>query len=1240
MQLLAIRAFVLHSLPRKANKIVPDTSMLHLVQSNKMEVLCQHLLHYIQQVYQSSAQQSLNQVLQPLPILVQSPGMAQWLKVKIAESLGIAANFSFPLPSSYIWDLYRQHINDLPQESAFTKENMQWKLMQILPQMLDLPEFSAIKAYLLAPSDSIRFPHAKQNNTNSEQRRLFQLAGKIADIYDQYLVYRPDWILAWEQNEAAPFVNIEAHPWQPVLWRALVTQTQKLAQSPWHRANLHEQLLAKLAALPDSDTPVFIFGISAIPKQQLEVFSVLAQTRDVFVFWANPCEHYWGDIVSEAVKEKKQLDLFEQAEQQQKDVSEDALNALTLYETGNPLLASWGKLGREFQDMLLECENAVGMNSEDAFLRAPNNTLLSHIQEDILQLCAPSPQADLVKNAHDDQSLYVVSCHSKLRELEVLHDHLLHRLQADRELSLGDIIVMMPNVAEYAPYIDAVFGGADKSRYLAYAISDRNVIEESPVVKAFMQILALHQSRFTFTQVLEIFAVPDVLTRFQVEESELPILHHWLREAGVRWGMSGEDKQRWDLPSESQNTWLFGLRRLLSGYAMGNAGINAKAEASSIDETLLVTASDEHISPYTELEGQQSDVLGKFIEFLLCLESILLQAQQQQSLSEKAALAENWLAALFEVSDEQAYYLQQILDALAKVSEHESQYGEGVEQDVFVEAMQQQLGSKGVGQRFLAGKINFCTLMPMRSIPFRQVCILGMNDPGYPRVVAPVGFDLMADSPARKGDRSRRWDDRYLFLEAILSAREQLYISYIGKDERDNADRTPSILLTELLHYCQRYHPNDKPLVNVIEQPLQPFHRAYYQKGGAENVAAECLTDVNQQMLAQSFNRTWLSVLNASQHKKQNPQITKSETDFVDAGLPIQHHTNTQELTLTSLLMCLRNPAKYFFEQRWHTRFGAPHGVVEDDEPLLLDSLSRYQLVPSVMRDASGHQAREHMSADGKLPIGSIANVALKELELLRDQLSEQAKSAYSPLILHDQPQWQDLHCTLALKQGENSQQDLPEHQLEQLIRLSGRVSGIYSLASAVEGLNGNPVNTVLVRWRPGKLRAIDRLLLWAEWLFLCVADKQQTVQEACFIGIDKVMKLPRIDAGSASHHLQQMLAFWYQSLSQPQIFFAETAWVWLSSQDEKQSIQTYVGNGFIGGAAEADDPHFQRICPDLGRQFEALTRHADALVKPLFLLDEQYNQPKKKTKASAGKSGVKSKGVAQGKAPENKRGE
>ncbi len=809
--------------------------MLYLVQSNKMECLADSLIRCLQETAGCGPLEQAGQgisVFDSDQILVQSPGMSQWLKIQIAEKLGIAANIDFPLPSSFIWQLYQQHIQDLPEQSAFTKPNMTWKLMSILPTMLAQSEFAAIEQYLKDP----------------QPLKLYQLAGKIADVYDQYLVYRPDWIIHWEAgHNDLPDTNdlsiCESHPWQPILWRALVTNSQDLGESPFHRANLHHTLLAALHSSVNQPTqanhqkPLMVFGISAMPMQQLEVLNALAETRDVLIFWFNPSQHYWGDIVDKKTQAKAQLKAIDN-----KAVNNAQLSGVEFLDVGNPLLSSWGKLGRDYQDMLLGFE----MQQQDYFVDIQPQCLLQHIQSDVnhLQFRATADELDaseLLSNGIDypkveitptDNSLQIHACHSKVRELEILHDQLLKRFNDNPDWHPGDVIVMMPDVATYAPFIEGVFGAVDYQLAIPYAISDRNVGQVSPLLSSFLQLMKLHQSRLTLSEVLSLLEVPAVQRKFAIEAPEFELIQHWLTDAGIRWGWNDHDKQRWDLPPEKQNTWVFGLQRLLAGYAMAS--------------TELYQGDQDLISAYADIEGQQAVALGKCYQFTGALLKVLAFCQQSQSTKQniqgKVEQALELLAQLYDADETEQSDMLILRETLEKMLVHSHQYTQGIDQDVFVSELQQNIQENGVGQRFLAGYVNFCTLMPMRSIPFKMVCLLGMNDRDYPRQSVPMGFDLMRVAPAKRGDRSRRLDDRYLFLEALLSAREQLYFSYQGFSQKDNSPSAPSILLSELMEYCQQgfclsgelaldvEHTEKNLLAHLtIKHKLQPFNQAYFE---------------------------------------------------------------------------------------------------------------------------------------------------------------------------------------------------------------------------------------------------------------------------------------------------------------------------------------------------------------------------------------------------------------------------
>ena len=423
-----------------------------------------------------------------------------------------------------------------------------------------------------------------------------------------------------------------------------------------------------------------------------------------------------------------------------------------------------------------------------------------------------------------------------------LHDNLLAMLANNPGLSPRDIVVMVADINSYSPYIQAVFGNAPGDRYIPFSISDRSADQENPALLAFLRLLALPESRCQASELLELLEVPAVMARFGFDSDKFERVKLWIEEVGIRWGLDDDTAEEFALPRQQQNTWLFGLQRMLLGYAMPQEaglyqGVLAYEEVQGLD---------------AELAGQ----LGLFIETLMRYRQ---QLAQPQPITCWIAVLNQMLDDCFAVDIDGELVLRMIRD---KVQQLEQQLADaGYDSDITPAVMRDYLNGKlsgeRVSQRFLAGQVNFCTLMPMRSIPFKVVCLLGMNDGVYPRSIPPEGFDLMAGRN-RHGDRSRRDDDRYLFLEAIQSAQQALYISYVGRSIQDNSEKVPSVLVSELLEYCQQGYclagdealPVDESanrLVASLTQthPLVPFSPQAFS-GGKHSYAAEWLPVANQ----------------------------------------------------------------------------------------------------------------------------------------------------------------------------------------------------------------------------------------------------------------------------------------------------------------------------------------------------------------------------------------------------------
>ncbi|MGO4893554.1 exodeoxyribonuclease V subunit gamma [Flavobacterium sp. W21_SRS_FM6] len=1150
--------------------------MLHLVQSNKMEMLADSLIDCLSQQHRSP-----ESLFVPDTILVQSPGMSQWLKIQIAQKRGIAANVEFPLPSSFIWELYRQNIKHLPEQSAFTKPNMTWKLMSLLPSMLHHTEFSSIANYL----------------ANAPLLKQYQLAHKIADIYDQYLVYRPEWILAWEaadtvdglgqtehpkQEYAGPDETL--HPWQGILWRAMCRYSVALGESRYHRANLHQQLLSTLSAqAPDGDQqkPLFVFGLSAMPQQQLEVLDALAVNRDVFVFWFNPSQHYWGDIVDGKTMARAHLQQLIKSQGQQSEAD--------YLQSGNPLLASWGKLGRDYQDMLLSFDFV----QHDYFVETQPRCMLEHIQAEIFELQfrhsfdSLSP-IELLGNGEAfpktqittcDRSVQFHACHSRVRELEVLHDQLLDWFAQDERNQPGEVIVMMPDVGAYAPFIEGIFGSAPSQRYIPFGISDRNISEESPLLTSFVQLMKLQQSRLTLSEVMTWLAVPAVMRQFDLNEQEYTLLQHWLADAGVRWGWDDADKKRWELPEQGQNTWLFGLQRLLAGYAM--------------DASQLLHYQQQLLSPYADIEGQQAVALGKFYVFAQQLLKVLDFCQRHASLADKVTESLAIIDALYECDERELVELSQLRKVLEHISKHQSQCEGEIDQAVFVAEVEQQLSEKGVGQRFLAGYVNFCTLMPMRSIPFKKVCLLGMNDADYPRQTVPVGFDLMRVSQAKRGDRSRRLDDRYLFLEALLSAREQLYISYLGTSQKDNTELSPSILVSELLEYCEQGYALDGELHLVPAQTaknlrqhlitkhsLQPFADDYFigntRLPSYNEQAAQVAITRQQKPLLHQFNAHPLPAFYSVQAQR-----------LCFDGIPV-------DINLEELIQFFMNPTKAFFLQRWQCRFSGLGDELLDDEPFSFDGLDKYQLNERLMAELIQQQQNQHLDrrdisehfaqqlrAEGRLPVGYSGLIALETIvnssqalatEMAKQSGGQKARLLPIDLVLNCEYQHQAVH-----------------------INLQGQVTQIFG--------------PQLILWRSGKLRAKDRLRTYLSWLCICAQAGNDGIERAVFIELEgqkvKSWELQKLSQAEAHTCLSELVGLFIKGQQTLIPFFPESAWQWVASEDKQKVFDTFNGQdgGFIAG--EGAEPHIARVYPDLKHVFEDFCQLSEQILLPLQKLSD-----------------------------------
>ncbi|MBB2412119.1 exodeoxyribonuclease V subunit gamma [Escherichia marmotae] len=1121
--------------------------MLRVYHSNRLDVL-EALMEFIVE------RERLDDPFEPEMILVQSTGMAQWLQMTLSQKFGIAANIDFPLPASFIWDMFVRVLPEIPKESAFNKQSMSWKLMTLLPQLLDCEDFTLLRHYLTDDSD---------------KRKLFQLSSKAADLFDQYLVYRPDWLAQWEAGHLVEGLG-EAQAWQAPLWKALVEYTDELGQPRWHRANLYQRFIETLESAttcpPGLPSRVFICGISALPPVYLQALQALGKHIEIHLLFTNPCRYYWGDIKDPAYLAKlltrqrrhsfedRELPLFRDSEN-----AGQLFNSDGEQDIGNPLLASWGKLGRDYIYLLADLQSSQEL---DAFVDVTPDSLLHNIQSDILELenravagvnLEEFSRSDNKRQLDpQDNSVTFHVCHSPQREVEVLHDRLLAMLEEDPTLTPRDIIVMVADIDSYSPFIQAVFGSAPADRYLPYAISDRRARQSHPVLEAFISLLSLPDSRFVSEDVLALLDVPVLAARFDITEEGLRYLRQWVNESGIRWGIDDDNVRELELPATGQHTWQFGLTRMLLGYAMESA----QGEWQSV-------------LPYDESSGLIAELVGHLASLLMQLNIWRRGLAQERPLEEWLPVCRDMLNAFFlpDAETEAAMTLieQQWLAIIAEGLG--AQYGDVVPLSLLRDELAQRLDQERISQRFLAGPVNICTLMPMRSIPFKVVCLLGMNDGVYPRQLAPLGFDLMSQKPKR-GDRSRRDDDRYLFLEALISAQQKLYISYIGRSIQDNSERFPSVLVQELIDYIGQSHylPCDEAL-NCDESEARvkahltclhtrmPFDPQNYQPGER-----------------QSYAREWLPAAS---------QAGKAHSEFVQP-LPF---TLPETVPLETLQRFWSHPVRAFFQMRLQVNFRTEDSEIPDTEPFILEGLSRYQinqqLLNALVEQDDAERLFRRFRAAGDLPYGAFGEIfwetQCQEMQQLADRVIACRQPGQSLEI--------DLTCN-----GVQITGWLPQVQPDGLLR-----------------------------WRPSLLSVAQGMQLWLEHLVYCASGGNG--ESRLFLRKDGEWRFPPLAAEQALHYLSQLIEGYREGMSAPLLVLPESGGAWLKTcydaehdvmlDDEStvqkartKFLQAYEGNMMVRG--EGDDIWYQRLWRQLTPEtMEAIVEQSQRFLLPLF----RFNQ-------------------------------
>ena len=791
---------------------------LFVYRASQLEALLEPLLHLLDTCLPADA-------LAPQTVIAAHPGMKQWLSGGLARKRGlgaIVANLDIQLPSTWLDRFTQQYLGESAVAlKEYRSERLRWRIHELLPAL----------------------PHAELASClqgGGAALRRFQLADRLANLFVQYVMYRPDWLVRWQEGKE----GARDAGFQPEVWRRLRGQIALP-----HRGELLEQLIEQLdtGSLHLPQDPVHVFGISHMAPAEMRLMAAMARHRPVFLYVPDPSAKYWGDAAGNGSRQALAMGLPASEKQRKALGAGDAYAAssesLFLDEVRHPLLASWGRMGQHFMLALEDRAPALDVRhwkDETPLELESSHPLLTRLQASIRELDPSLPRHAGALPEGEDRSLQVHSCHTRLRELEVLRDSLLAARSEIPDLKPADIAVMAPNMAAYVPLLGSVFGPAGSSKVdLPYHLADVRVGRTHPIFTAFTQLLAVPQSRVSAPEIVDLLRIPQVAAARGIDAGGVDTISQWLARTGVAWGLDGDFRaKQFGVPPIEEFGFAWGVERMLAGYVFGQ-----EAPGRSLSMSGLAGAGDSRLWPMEGIDGPSAALLGALDAFLLMLASLHRDAAI-------ARPASAWSARLLVLVDECFRIDRRDRDArealaalrsmiLALQSETEGAGDPTLPFEVVRDVLLARLEAVSERQHLLMGGVTFCGMVAARALPFRVIAVLGLNDGEFPRQAQGAGLDLTLQPGNRRvGDRDVRMDDRYLFLETLMAARERLHLSYIGEGVQDGKPRNPAAPLAELMGFIdQGTAVEGTPLTKedplrpwYFRHPLQPFDMRYFQK--------------------------------------------------------------------------------------------------------------------------------------------------------------------------------------------------------------------------------------------------------------------------------------------------------------------------------------------------------------------------------------------------------------------------
>jgi exodeoxyribonuclease V gamma subunit len=850
----------------------------------------------------------------PQWVITQTEGMNSWLKQQLAIENGIAAHIKFSKPNDIIASLCKLC---MPSGKAMlTNETVRWTIYSLLGDDAFIKTFHQIAAYY----------------SNNDIKRI-ALTDELTDLFDQYQVYRHTTIHEWNTKIAIDGIE----DWQEWLWVALRAKVVEHYQDRTDTADALLKELKKEATrqqITNKIPSLYLFGIAVITPFYLQLYHALAQFMDIHLYLVNPSPDQWW---LEDKSEKQIARLL----QKKGIVKTSPAN----YTVGNDLLMNWGALVKESFGLLMEQDDFVNQYDTAAAIPIHNpNSLLKKIQADIYQNAASVDRNSISAQDIEDGSITINGAYTPVREVEVLYNYIASLIdQKQVVLAPKDIVVLISDVDLYAPYIHAVFGNAPHK--IPYTIADESYTSGVSLFNTLQELLSFDTNSFKAEAVLQLLDAPLIRKRFKLDE--VSFLRDTIRQAGIIYSKDGR------VADETRTiSWNYGLKKIIYGICM-----SGECEVNDGVDTFI---------PLDTMEGNEALDAVRLVYFVKVLQRKMEARLQDKTIAEWAMyvqeLVEDMIVVAGEGEDEEYAKFIQLTEALLMLEEDATVK---ISFEVFRYSFLKRLQVEQKSASFMKGGITFCSMVPMRSIPFKVVAMLGMNFDKFPRKETAISFSLL--QYWKPGDRNVKNNDKHLFLETLLSAQQFLYISYIAVNAKDGASLPASSLVDELIDYIARgYHADTdrfrKEWVKI--HPLHSFSHQYNPDGGLLNY------------LIDDRYKTGIVIQSATIHKK--------EFDF-------------NRIAIDDIGKFLQNPPKLYLNKQLNVYYHEDEVLLQEHELFELDSLTTWSLQDACiyLDEESATAYYKKAKKEGKLPLHNMGKVAFSnmfnELSDLRDRFQEES---------------------------------------------------------------------------------------------------------------------------------------------------------------------------------------------------------------------------------------------------------